>query len=102
GVLVGVRLLDGSSDSKVYDLDLSQAKPEAKELGAHESYVTGLVLAGKTAVSGGYDGRLIWWDIEARKQVRAVEAHAKWIRKVAVSPDGKKIASVAEDMGCKL
>jgi len=96
------RLLYGCSDFKVYDLDLSQAKPEPKELGAHTSYVTGLALAGKTAVSGSYDGRLIWWDIEARKQVRAIEAHTKWIRKVAVSPDGKTIASVADDMVCKL
>jgi WD40 repeat protein len=96
------RLLFGSSDFKVYDLDLAQAKPEPKPLGAHTSYVTGLALAGKVAVSGGYDGRLIWWDTEARTQVRAVEAHVKWIRKVAISPDGKTVASVADDMVCRL
>ncbi|HTU20469.1 MAG TPA: hypothetical protein VMG10_20565 [Gemmataceae bacterium] len=96
------RLLFGSSDFKVYDLDLSASKPQPKPLGEHQSYVTGLALAGKTAVSGSYDGRLIWWDIEARKQTRAVEAHTKWIRKVAVSPDGKTFASVADDMACRL
>jgi WD40 repeat protein len=96
------RLLFGSSDFKVYDLDLSASKPQLKPLGEHQSYVTGLALTGKTVVSGSYDGRLIWWDIEARKQIRAVEAHAKWIRKVAVSPDGKTIASVADDMVCRL
>ena len=96
------RVLFGSSDFKVYDVDLSAAKPEPKALGEHKSYVTGLVLAGKMAVSGGYDGRLIWWDIDARKQLRAVEAHTKWIRKVAVSRDGKIIASVADDMVCRL
>jgi WD40 repeat protein len=98
----GNRLLFGSSDFKVYELDLAQSKPTPKALGEHQSYVTGLVLAGKTAVSGSYDGRLIWWDIEARKQIRTVEAHTKWIRKVAVSPDGKRIASVADDMVCRL
>jgi WD40 repeat protein len=96
------RLLFGSSDAKVYDLDLSASKPEPKPLGEHQSWVTGLALAGKTAVSGGYDGRLIWWDIDARKSIRTVEAHTKWIRKVAVSPDGKVIASVADDMVCRL
>jgi WD40 repeat protein len=96
------RLLFGSSDFKVYDLDLSASKPEAKALGGHQSYVTGLALAGKAAVSGSYDGKLIWWDIDSRKQIRSVEAHTKWIRKVAVSPDGKTIASVGDDMVCRL
>ena len=40
-------------------------------------------LAGKTLVTGGYDGKLIWWDVEKRQKVRAVEAHARWIRSVA-------------------
>lgn len=96
------RVLFGSSDFKVYEVDLSAAKPEAKVLGEHKSFVTGLVLSGKTAISGSYDGRLLWWDLDARKPIRAVEAHAKWIRKVAVSHDGKTIASVADDMVCRL
>jgi WD40 repeat protein len=96
------RVLFGSSDFKVYDLDLSASKPEPKALGEHQSYVTGLALTGKTAVSGGYDGRLLWWDIDARKPIRAVAAHTKWIRKVAISPDGKTLASVADDMVCRL
>ncbi len=96
------RLLFGGSDFKLYDLDLSANKLEPKALGEHQSYVTGLALTDKTAVSGGYDGRLIWWDIEARKQIRVVTAHTKWIRKAAISPDGKLIASVADDMVCRL
>jgi WD40 repeat protein len=96
------RLLFGSSDFKVYDLDVSPAKPEPKPLGEHKSYVTGLALAGQAAISGSYDGRLIWWDVESRKSIRTVAAHTKWIRKVAAAPDGKKIASVADDMVCRL
>jgi WD40 repeat protein len=96
------RLLMGGSDFKVYDLDLSQAKPEPKPWGQHQSYVTGLALAGKVAVSGGYDGRLLWWDTETRTQIHALDAHTKWIRKVAATPDGKTIASVADDMACRL
>jgi WD40 repeat protein len=34
--------------------------------------------------------------------VRAIEAHTKWIRNVLASPDGKLIASVADDMVCKI
>ena len=91
-----------SQDFKVYEADFAAAKFEPKELYAHQSYVTGVALAGKTLVSGSYDGKLIWWDTVAGKIVRTVDAHSKWIRKVIASPDGKTIASVADDMICKL
>src|SRR5262245_1032948 len=96
------RLFLGSNDFKVYELDLAADKPEAKELGGHDSYVTGVALAGKVVVSGGYDGRLIWWDAESRAKVRAVDAHPKWVRGVAATRDGKVVASVADDMVCRL
>ncbi|HKI19898.1 MAG TPA: hypothetical protein VKA15_18560 [Isosphaeraceae bacterium] len=96
------RLFCGGSDRSVYELDLDTAKPEPKELGCHESYVTGLALAGSTLVSGGYDGRLYWWDIESRSKIRDVAAHSKWIRRVAATPDGEVFASVADDMVCRL
>jgi WD40 repeat protein len=91
-----------SQDFKVYEADFAAKKFEPKELYAHGSYVTGVALAGKTLVSCSYDGKLIWWDTEPNKIVRTVEAHAKWIRKVIASPDGKIIASVADDMIGKL
>jgi WD40 repeat protein len=92
----------GGSDFAIYEIDLDQAKPAPKVLGRHDSYVTGLVLAGTTLVSGGYDGRLIWWNIESRSQVRRLEAHARWIRRLAVTPDGSIVASVADDMVCRV
>src|SRR5437764_264323 len=92
----------GCSDFKVYRADLMAAKFEPKELFAHESYVTGVALAGKTLVTGGYDGKLTWFDTDTGKPIRTIEAHAKWIRKVIASPDGKLVASVADDMVCKL
>lgn len=92
----------GSSDFKVYDVDLAAAKPEPKEIGAHDSYVTSVALAGNTLVSGGYDGQLIWWDAEQRSKIRSVNAHQKWIRRVLAAPDGKTIASVADDMVLRL
>ena len=96
------QLFVGGSDFTVCEIDLDQAKPESKELGRHDSYVTGLALAGTTLVSGGYDGRLIWWNIESRSKVREVDAHRKWIRSVAVTLDGSIVASVADDMVCRL
>jgi WD40 repeat protein len=92
------RAFVGASDFKVYDVNLAAAKDNFKELGAHESYVTGVALAGKHLVSGGYDGRLVWWDIDSRKKVRAVDAHKKWIRRVVATPDGKQVISVGDDM----
>jgi WD40 repeat protein len=96
------RLIFGGSDFQVYDVDFASEKPEAKALGGHESYVTGVAVAGKKAISGGYDGKLIWWDLEAGSKVRTVEAHSKWIRRVVATPDGSTVASVADDLVCRL
>lgn len=92
----------GCSDFKVYSADLSAAKFEPKELYSHESYVTGVALAGLSLISGGYDGKLIWCDITTGEKIRTIEAHSKWIRKVVSSPDQKLIASVADDMVCRV
>lgn len=94
----GNRAFVGSSDFKVYEVDLAATKENGKEIGGHQSYVTSVVLVGQQLVSGGYDGKLIWWDVEGKKQVRAVEAHKKWIRNIVATPDGKQVISVADDM----
>ncbi|MFO0902775.1 MAG: hypothetical protein U0939_07230 [Pirellulales bacterium] len=96
------RVFCGASDGKVYSTDIEVEKPEFQEWPGHSSYVTGLALAGKTLVSGSYDGRLIWRDAESGAVIRDGEAHAKWIRKVAASPDGRWVASVADDMVCRV
>ena len=99
------RLIFGGSDFRVHDVDMAAEKPEPHALGdhGHDSYVTSLAVAGsRWAVSGGYDGKLIWWDLEGGERVRAIEAHAKWIRDVAATADGATIASVADDMVCRL
>ena len=98
------RLVFGGSDFHVYEVDLTADKPEPRALGGqgHESYVTGVATADRWAVSGGYDGRLIWWDLVWGVRVRAVEGHSKWVRAVSSSPDGSTIASVADDMVCCL
>jgi WD40 repeat protein len=92
----------GSSDAKVYTVDLAAEKPEPKEVAAHGSYVTGLALTEKYVISGGYDHQLIWTDRESWKPVRTVGAHERWIRQVVASPDRKVVASIADDMVCRL
>src|SRR5271163_4991954 len=96
------RVFCGGSDFTVSEFDLDLAKPEARELGRHDSYVTGVALAGTTLVSGGYDGQLIWWNIDSRSQIRKVDAHRKWIRSVVAAPGGRVVASVADDMVCRV
>ena len=96
------RIFFGGSDFAVHAVDLDTDKPEPRELGRHESYVTSLALAGATLISGGYDGRLLWWNIESGSKIRSVDAHRKWVRGLAATPDGRIVASVADDMVCRL
>ena len=97
------RVYFGASDAKVYEVDLTAEKPEAIELpGQHSGYVMGVALAGASVISGAYDGKLIWRDTATRTVVRTVSAHSRWIRGVVASPDGRLVASVADDMDCKL
>lgn len=96
------RVLLGCSDFKIYSTDPKSSKLDLKEIGKHESYVTGLAVAGDTLISGGYDGRLNWWEIDKAAAIRSVEAHTRWIRGVVASPNGQLVASVADDMVCKI
>ena len=97
------RAFFGCSDFKVYEADLAAAKVEFKELHAtHQSYVTGVAFAAGAVISGAYDGKLVWWSASENRLVRTVDAHTKWVRKVIASPDGTLVASVADDMVCKL
>ena len=96
------RLFVGSSDSSVHVVDLAAEKAEPVALEGHSGYVTGVAIAGAFVVSGAYDGKLIWRDRKTLKAERTHKAHDKWIRAVEASPDGKLIASVADDMVCRV
>ena len=96
------RVFVGSSDARIYELDTTTEKPEPQVMEGHQSYVSGLVQTGTQLISGSFDGTLIWWDLETREQIRVVDAHQKWIRQMAISPDGSLVASVADDMVCRI
>ena len=44
---------------------------------------------------------MIWWNRDSREKVRTIE-QPKWIRHLAVSRDGQMLASVCDDMVCRL
>ncbi|MCZ2343698.1 MAG: hypothetical protein LC104_18170 [Bacteroidales bacterium] len=96
------RCFFGAADFQVSEVDLAATKWEPRKLYAHGSYVTTVTLAGSALISGGYDGQLIWWDTAKNQMIRSVEAHQKWIRKAVTSPDGRYVASVADDMVCRV
>src|SRR5436190_10649829 len=79
----------GAEDNRVWRFNLADGAKT--ELAGHESWVHALAFHpdGETLITGGYDGRLIWWQTAAEKPVpvRTVKAHNRWIRAVAVSPD---------------
>jgi WD40 repeat protein len=55
-------------------------------------------------ITGACDDTLIWWPtaVENPEPIRKVVAHKGWIRAVAVSPDGKLLASGGNDRVVKL
>jgi len=91
-----------SSDFAVAVGEFAKDKFEAKDLYKHDSYATGIVATAKFVISGGYDGKLQWWSLEDKKPIRTVEAHKKWIRQLRLSPDGKLLLSIADDMTGRL
>jgi len=97
----------GSSDGKLHVFD-SQAEElegvaiESSSGEGHTSYITGVAQVPGAFVTGSYDRHLIWWDAAKRSAIRKIQAHQKWIRDVVASPDGRTIASVADDMVCRL
>lgn len=96
------RLFCGASDAKVHCFDALAEQPETVEYHGHESYVTGVALAGQWLISGSYDCRLVWWDTETGQQARAFPAHSRWIRRLCAAPDGQYVVSVADDMVCRV
>jgi WD40 repeat protein len=62
----------------------------------HGSFASGCVfLPGKeTLVSAGYDGQLLWHDLATGTCSRRVRAHSFWSWLIALSADGRRLASV--------
>jgi WD40 repeat protein len=98
----GDRILAGGSDAIIHEINLAEKPTEdVRQLAQHRGYISGCVCHENTLISGAYDGKLIWWDIEKGEVSHVIEkAHRRWVRHIALSNDGKLAASVSDDMDC--
>ncbi len=101
---LGRYVFTGAEDYTVQRFALTDG--QLTPLVGHESWCRAIGFSpdGKTTFTGGYDGRLLWWqtDAEQPKPLRAVAAHEGWIRALAVSPNGTLIATCGNDHLVKL
>ena len=101
---LGRYVFAGTEDYTIQRFDVQDGKPTP--MVGHESWCRafGFSLDGQTTFTGGYDGRLLWWETVAKapKPQRAVAAHDGWIRALAVSPDGSTISTCGNDNLVKL
>ncbi|MDR3622755.1 MAG: hypothetical protein P4L85_25605 [Paludisphaera borealis] len=99
----GKAVFAGAEDDTVqrWDLAADPAKVKPIAYNAHEGwpFALGVSLDGQTLLTGGTDGKLIWWPAtgDAPKPIRALAAHKGWVRAIAFAPDGKHFASCGND-----
>jgi WD40 repeat protein len=94
----------GGQDNKIIRWDI--ASGSKIELAGHDSWVRGFGFSadGAQMVSFGWDGRLIWWNLQSEPPtpIRTVEGHQGWVRAAVVSPDGLTLATCGNDFKVKL
>jgi WD40 repeat protein len=94
----------GAQDNSVVRWHLDSGKKTL--LTGHKSWMRALAFAAKERLlfSGDYAGRVLAWlmDAEQPAAVHTIEAHRGWVRALAVSPDGKTLASCGNDHLVKL
>lgn len=97
----GKYVFSTSEDMTVQRFELATGK-KAIYPATHDSWVRGLTFVdgGKMLITGGFDGRMMWWpadEAKPTKPIRKFEAHDGWIRYLHTSPDGKLVASGGND-----
>ena len=95
----GLQVASSSEDSTLQLWTVPSG--EKKILTGHESWAHALCYNADSQqlVSGGCDGRIIWWSVRPNVPsiLRKIDAHAGWIRSMAISPDNTLLASVGND-----
>jgi WD40 repeat protein len=93
----------GAQDNTIQRWELASSRRVS--LAGNRSWVRGLAFAGaEQLVSGAYDGRVMWWPLAAAapQPARTIQAHRGWVRAVAVSPDGRLLATCGNDRLVKI
>jgi len=93
-----------SEDSNILRWDLaSKAKTVLK---GHETWPFALEMTpdGATLFSGGSEGTLFWWPLDAKSPTpqRRVDAHSGWINAIAVNAAGNLVATCGNDRSVRL
>jgi WD40 repeat protein len=101
----GKYLFTGAEDHHICRWEL--ATGNMLRFAGHDSWVRAIGFSkdGQTLYSGGFDGKLCWQPATANENPqpsRTVEAHAGWLRALADSPDGTRIATCGNDHLVKL
>jgi tRNA A-37 threonylcarbamoyl transferase component Bud32 len=84
------RLFSGEVELKRFDLE---AGPD--NLRGHQRAVTSLLVSadGRLLLSGSLDNTIKMWDLKGRNLVFTLSGYAGGVNKLAMSPDGKRLAS---------
>lgn len=100
----GRYLFAGAEDNRLLRWDLLTGG--RTDLIGHGSWIRRIALDSRQPllVSGSYAGRLIWWNPfdPSPEPLRTVEAHEGYVRAVAVSPDGRYVATGGNDALVKI
>jgi WD40 repeat protein len=90
----GDRAFAACADGAIHAVNTADGSTEVFD-GRHGSFASGCVLLpdGRTLISGGYDGMLLWHDVASRRCWRRVQAHRFWNWQLALSPDGTRLAT---------
>jgi WD40 repeat protein len=98
------RETDDESGASVLRLHDGQGRvlweePEPVVGGERTSDATSLVVSddGRSAVIGRDDGSVSLWDLQARKRTVRWNDHRSRVREVAISPDGRHVASITSE-----
>ncbi len=94
----------GAQDNALVRWQLADGKKTLYR--GHKSWLRAIAFAAKERLvfSGDYTGKILTWPIEGEptEPTHALQAHTGWVRALAVSPDGKTLASCGNDRAVKL
>ncbi len=90
----------GAEDANLVRFDMADGK-HVNFSGGHDTWVLAIGFSknGAQVLSGGCDGKLVWWETAAKepKPIRSIDAHQGWMRALAVNAAGTIVATGGND-----